>query len=65
MIIHKIENLCNFNRLSNCKILKNLHFSKSYNFRNLMIFEIVKSGKFLEFSELKFFGNSKIGNFGL
>ena len=60
MIIHKIGNLWNFNSFSDCKIVR------IYVFRNgtiSEIFEIVKFGKFLEFSGLKVFGNSKIGNF--
>ena len=58
MIIHESRNLWNFNSFSNCKFLC---FSKWYNFRKLMIFEIVKFGKSLELSELEVFENSKIG----
>ena len=62
-IIHKIANLWNFNSFVNCKILKILYLSKWYNFRNLMISEIVKFGTFLEFFEFGVFRNSKIENF--
>ena len=46
MIIHKIGNFWNFDNIPNSKDLKICYFSKMYNFRNLMIFEIVKFGKF-------------------
>ena len=56
MIIYKIGNLWNFDSLTNCKMLKICYFSELNNFRNLMIFESGKFGKFLEFSKPDIFG---------
>ena len=60
MIIYKIGDLRNFNSFPNCKTLKILHLLKLKNFRNLMIYETVKFGKFFEISEVIIFGIFKI-----
>ena len=52
MIIYKIGNLWNLDSFPNWKISKICYFSKTNNFKNLMIFEI---GKCLKFSKLKYF----------
>ena len=54
MIIHKIENLWNFDSFPNCKVWKTYYFSKLNNFKNLM-FKIVRFGKFFQFSKLEIF----------
>ena len=54
-IIYKIEYWWNFDSFSNCKIFLISYFSKLNNFRKLIIFEIVKLGKFLKFSNWHFF----------
>ena len=48
---------------SNCIILKMCYISKLNNVMNLMIFEIVKFGKFLAFWKLQIFRIFLIGNF--
>ena len=63
VVIYTIGRLCNFYSFSNCEILKICYLSILNNFRNLLIFENVKFGKFLEFSRLKFFGIFKVANF--
>ena len=53
MITYKIKNLWDFDSCPNFKIWKICYFSKLNNFRNLMIVEIIRFGKFLGFSKLR------------